>query len=40
MGPDVEGATKQVYGYVPVELVREVIEKHGGMVEGGVPPGV
>lgn len=37
---DVEGATNQVYGYVPVGLVRKVIEKHGGMVEGEVPPGV
>ena len=32
--------TDTVYGYVPVERVTEVIVKHGGMVEGEVPPGV
>ncbi len=37
---EIGNATEQVYGYVPVELVREVIEKHGGMVSGEVPPGV
>lgn len=32
--------TKQVYPYVPSRLVRAVIELHGGMVEGELPPGV
>jgi hypothetical protein len=29
-----------VYPYVPVDIVTNVIVKHGGMVEGEVPPGV
>jgi len=29
-----------VYGYVPVETVFLVISKHGGMLEGEVPPGI
>ena len=32
--------TDTVYGYVPVEVVTNVIVKHGGIVEGQVPPGV
>tara|TARA_A200000159_G_scaffold163487_1_gene189947 strand:+ start:366 stop:602 length:237 start_codon:yes stop_codon:yes gene_type:complete len=32
--------TDTVYGYVPSQIVRQVIERHGGMVEGEVPPGV
>ena len=32
--------TGTVYGYVPVDIVSNVIVKHGGMVEGEVPPGV
>ena len=32
--------TNTVYGYVPVEVVTNVIVKHGGIVEGEVPPGV
>jgi hypothetical protein len=32
--------TDTVYGYVPVDVVTNVIVKHGGMVEGEVPPGV
>ena len=32
--------TDTVYPYVPVEIVTNVIVKHGGMVEGEVPPGV
>ena len=32
--------TNTVYGYVPVDIVTNVIVKHGGMVEGQVPPGV
>tara|TARA_Y100001970_G_C14236063_1_gene861836 strand:+ start:595 stop:885 length:291 start_codon:yes stop_codon:yes gene_type:complete len=32
--------TDTVYGWVPSKVVRAVIEKHGGMVDGEVPPGV
>jgi len=32
--------TDTVYGYVPVDIVTNVIVKHGGMIEGEVPPGV
>ena len=32
--------TETVYGYVPVDIVTNVIVKHGGIVEGEVPPGV
>jgi hypothetical protein len=32
--------TDTVYGYVPVDVVTNVIVKHGGIVEGEVPPGV
>ena len=32
--------TKTVYGYVPVEVVTNVLAKHGGIVSGEVPPGV
>ena len=32
--------TETVYGYVPVDIVTTVIVKHGGMMEGEVPPGV
>jgi len=35
-----ENPTNTVYAYVPVELVTNVIVKHGGMVSGEVPPGV
>lgn len=35
-----ENPTDAVYAYVPVELVTNVIVKHGGMVSGEVPPGV
>ena len=31
--------TETVYGYVPVDVVTNVIVKHGGIVEGEVPPG-
>ncbi len=34
-----EEPTDTVYGYVPVDIVTNVIVKHGGMVEGQVPPG-
>ena len=29
-----------VYGYVPVDLVRHIIDKHGGIRSGEVPKGV
>jgi len=32
--------SETVYGYVPAFLVATVIAKHGGIVEGEVPPGV
>ena len=32
--------TDTVYGYVPVQVVTNIIAKHGGMVEGEVPAGV
>ena len=35
-----ENPTDTVYAYVPVELVTNVIVKHGGIVSGEVPPGV
>ena len=35
-----EPITGTVYPYVPVSVVSLVIAKHGGMVEGEVPPGV
>ena len=35
-----EKPTDTVYGYVPVDIVTNVIVKHGGIVEGQVPAGV
>jgi len=32
--------TETVYAYVPAFLVATVIAKHGGMVDGELPPGV
>ena len=37
---DSDDPTDTVYAYVPVEIVTNVIIKHGGMVSGAVPPGV
>ena len=37
---DPQRPTDTVYGYVPSHVVTTVIAKHGGMVEGEVPPGV
>ena len=37
---DATRPTKTVYSYVPVGIVTTVIAKHGGLVEGEVPPGV
>lgn len=30
---DPDDPTETVYGYVPIEIVNELIEKHGGIVE-------
>lgn len=30
---DIDRPTDTVYGYVPVEIIQEVINKHGGLVE-------
>jgi hypothetical protein len=35
-----ERPTDTVYPYVPVQVVTNVIARHGGMIEGNVPPGV
>ena len=35
-----EKPTDTVYPYVPVQVVTNVIARHGGMIEGDVPPGV
>ena len=32
--------TGTVYGYVPAQVVTNVIAKHGGMVDGELPPGI
>ena len=37
---DADKPTDTVYGWVPVQVVTNVIAKHGGMVSGEVPPGV
>ena len=37
---DPEIPTETVYGYVPSDLVRHIIDKHGGIVSGEVPKGV
>ncbi len=37
---DKEDPTGTVYGYVPTQVVVNVIAKHGGMVEGEVPAGM
>lgn len=35
-----EDLTKGVYAYVPVQVVTNVLAKHGGMISGEVPDGV
>ena len=35
---DRENLTETVYGYVPSTVVLEMLLKHGGMVEGELPP--
>jgi hypothetical protein len=37
-GSDPDDPTGTIYGYVPVDVVRELIAKHGGMVKGECPP--
>ena len=37
---DPENPTQTVYGYVPSDIVRHIIDKHGGIVDGQVPKGV
>ena len=37
---DSDRPTETVYGYVPVSVVSLVIAKHGGIVEGELPPGI
>lgn len=34
---DPEALTETVYGYVPVTLVEQIIEKHGGWFESKIP---
>lgn len=35
---DPDRPTDTVYPYVPADVVRQLIAKHGGVVEGEVPP--
>lgn len=35
-----QNATNTVYGYVPSQVIVDVIAKHGGIVEGELPPGI
>ena len=37
---EVDNPTETVYGYVPVQIVTNVLAKHGGIVDGEVPRGV
>jgi hypothetical protein len=37
---EVDRPTETVYGYVPVQVVTNVLAKHGGIVDGEVPRGV
>ena len=37
---DLERPTQTVYGWVPTTVVALVCAKHGGIVEGALPPGV
>ena len=37
---DPSDPTVTVYGYVPAQVVVNVIAKHGGMVEGEIPAGI
>ena len=33
--PNGDGGTTGIYGYVPVEVIDQLIAKHGGIVNGG-----
>ena len=35
---DPEKPTETVYGWVPMSVVLQVVAKHGGLVEGKLPP--
>ncbi|QDP63447.1 MAG: hypothetical protein GOVbin703_194 [Prokaryotic dsDNA virus sp.] len=35
-----ETPTDTVYGWVPADIVRHIIDKHGGIVSGEVPRGI
>jgi len=37
---DRENPTRTVYGWVPNTVVTLVVAKHGGIVEGELPPGI
>ena len=36
--PEYENPLEAVYGYVPVEVIMSVIDKHGGQIDGELPP--
>ena len=36
--PDMFAPEKSVYPYVPASVVLAVVEKHGGVVDGNLPP--
>ena len=37
---DPANPTETVYGWVPADIIRHIIDKHGGIVKGEVPRGV
>jgi len=37
---DMASSTNSVYGYVPAQVIVDVVAKHGGIVEGELPPGI
>ena len=37
---DINSPTGTVYGYVPAQVVINVLVKHGGIVDGELPPGI
>tara|TARA_Y100000593_G_scaffold87788_1_gene168896 strand:- start:572 stop:871 length:300 start_codon:yes stop_codon:yes gene_type:complete len=37
---DAANPTDTIYAYVPVQVVTDVIAKHGGMIKGEVPAGI
>ena len=38
--PEHSEPTNTVYGYVPSQIIVDVCAKHGGIVEGELPPGI